>query len=321
MDNGKMRIIFLTVAMACFSFLSSYAQPVIKTTVDKNEILIGEQFKLTIEAIFSPEAYKIRWPAIPDSLRHFEVISRSKMDSMYSNSQLSGLAQTLTLTSFDSGKWVLPSFLVNMDPVKDDTTFNFFTDSLPITVSFSASDTTHLLRDIKPIREADTFNPVWYWVASGILLVALIILIIWYYRYWKKNKASVPSQTKTSPYDAAMKELENLKAFNLSVPEEIKIVHIRLSEILKRYLSLRQNNNYLNKTTGDILILMSSHYLDKDMLAKAAASLRCGDAVKFAKYLPPAYESEGCLRSVKEVINAIQQLTINDKPQTLNLKP
>jgi len=314
MDNGKMRIFFLTGVMACFSFLLSYAQPVVKTSVDKSEILIGDQFKLTIEASFSPEDYKINWPVIPDSLLHFEVISRSKMDSLYNNNRLSGLVQTLTLTSFDSGKWVLPSFIVNLDPVKDDTTYNFFTDSLPITVSFSTSDTTNQLRDIKPIREAETINPLWYWIGAGVLLVALIIFLIWFYRYWKKNKASIPFQTKTSPYDEAMKELENLKAYNLSVPEEIKIVHTKLGEILKRYLSRRQNNDYLNKTTGDILITLRDQYLDKNMLSKAAASLRCGDAVKFAKYLPPSYESEESLQSVKEVINVIQLETKNLKP-------
>jgi hypothetical protein len=42
---------------------------------------------------------------------------------------LPGLSQTFTLTSFDSGKWILPSFLVNVTPVSNDTTFNLFTDS------------------------------------------------------------------------------------------------------------------------------------------------------------------------------------------------
>lgn len=313
-----MRKFYLTAVMACFSFLLSNAQPFVKTSVDKNGILIGGQFKLTIEAGLLPEAYKINWPVIPDSLPHFEVISRSKIDSLYSGNRLLGLEQTLTLTSFDSGKWVLPSFLINMAPVNDDTTYNFFTDSVPVTVSFSTSDTTNLLRDIKPIREVETINPVWYWIGAGILLVALIIFLGWFYRHWKKNKASIPFQTKTSPYDEAMKELEKLKAFNLTVPEEIKIVHSKLGEILKRYLSRRHNNNYLNKTTGDILILLGDQYLDNDMPAKAAASLRCGDAVKFAKYLPPSTESEVCLQSIKEVIQIIQQPTqskpINPKP-------
>src|SRR4249919_2520008 len=101
MDNGKMRLIFLTGVLACSFFLLSFAQPVVKTSVDKNQILIGDQFKLKIEASSLPGEYKINWPVIPDSLLHFEIISRGKVDSSYNDSRLTGLSQTITLTSFD----------------------------------------------------------------------------------------------------------------------------------------------------------------------------------------------------------------------------
>ena len=306
MDKSAMRIFFLTAVMACCCFLLSSAQPVVKTSVDRSEILIGEQFKITIEAGFDPALYKVTWPAIPDSLQHFEVVNRGKMDTLYSNNQLSGLVQTLTLTSFDSGKWILPPFLVNINTTKDDTTYNVFTDSVPITVSFSASDTTNQLRDIKPIRDVETINPIWYWVGAGVLLVGLIIFLIWFYRYWKKNKGILPTpKSKLSPYDAAMKELGELKVYNLSDPADTKIFHTRLADILKGYLTNSQRKNYQNQTTGDTLILLRDQSLDINMLSKAASCLRCSDAVKFAKYQPPVIESEESLQSVKEVINII----------------
>src|SRR5204863_9459235 len=104
MDKKKMWNYFLTVLVSCFSFLLSVQQPVVKTAVDKSEIIIGDQLKLTIEASFNPEEYRITWPAIPDSILHFEVVNRSKMDSLYRDKKLAGLVQTITLTSFDSGK-------------------------------------------------------------------------------------------------------------------------------------------------------------------------------------------------------------------------
>jgi len=321
MDIGKMRMIFLTAILAGFTFLLSHAQPVLKTSVDKSEILIGDQFKLKVELGGIEEGDKINLPIVPDSIQHFEIINQSKIDSIYSNNQLNGVSQTFTITSFDSGKWVLPSFLVNVDPLKDDTTYNFFTDSVPMTVSFSLSDTTSQLKDIKPIREVDTFNPIWYWVGAGALLVALVIFLIWFYRYWKRNKVDVPFNSKVSPYDEAMKELAGLKEYDLTVPDEIRKMHIKLGEILKRYLSRRQNTSYLNKTTSDILILLNDQSLNKDMLGKAAFSLRCSDAVKFAQYLPPASESEACLVAVKEVINNLHVQAQNNKPQSINPKP
>jgi hypothetical protein len=216
---------------------------------------------------------------------------------------------------------VLPSFLVNVDPLKDDTTYNFFTDSVPVTVSFSLSDTTSVIRDIKPIREADTVNVIWYWIGAGVLLAALIIFLIWFYKYWRKNKIDVPFKSKVSPYDEAMKELDKLKALNISSPEEIRVAHIKLGEILKRYLTRKQNTSYLNKTTSEILISLSEQAVDKEMLAKVASSLRCSDAVKFAKYLPPTNETAESMVSIKEVISQIHKQTTIDKPQKPNLKP
>jgi hypothetical protein len=318
MDIGKMRIGFLTAMMAGFTFLFSHAQTVLTTTVDKSEILIGDQFKLKVELGGIEEGFKINMPNIPDSIQHFEVINRSKIDSVYSNNKLNSVSQTFTLTSFDSGKWVLPSFLVNVDPLKDDTTYNFFTDTVPITVSFSLSDTTSQLRDIKPIREADTFNPIWYWVGSGVLLVALVIFLVWFYRYWKRHKVDIPFNSKVSPYDEAMKELAGLKEYDLAAPDATRKMHIKLGDILKRYLSRQQNSSYLNTTTSDILILLNEQNLDKDLLGKAAFSLRCSDAVKFAQYLPPVTESEACVLAVKEVINNLQLQT--NKPPIIKSK-
>ena len=102
--NKRNRWVYIwTVWLACFSSLLSYAQPGIKTFTDKNEILIGEQLKLRVEADFVPGAYNLRWLSLPDSIPHFEVLDRSKIDSVYTNSRLSGISQTFTITSFDSG--------------------------------------------------------------------------------------------------------------------------------------------------------------------------------------------------------------------------
>ena len=308
MDNSKRWLYLWTVFFACFSSLLSYAQPAIKTFVDKNEILIGDQFKLRVEANFSPDDYKLRWLQVPDSLGHFEVISRSKIDSVYSNNRLTGVTQTFTLTSFDSGKWALPSFLIGIDPVKDDTTVNYFTDSVPVTVSFSTSDTTNQLRDIKPIRDVSVINPLWYWIGGGVLLLIAAVIAVWLYRKYKKKKPSIiPVKSGLSAYDEAMLELKNLQQYNFSIPGDLKVVHSNLAELLKRYLSRRENNNFLNNTTGDILLLLSGWGVDKAMVSKIAAALRCGDAVKFAKFIPAEDETYISIASVKELIESFHQ--------------
>ncbi len=136
-----------------FSIFSFAQNPVIKTTVDKNEILIGEQIKLNIEADFPADTYNIHWVDIADSIEHFEVLDRTKIDSIFSENKLTGLSQTFTITSFDSGQWNLPHFVIDFDSLSKGTTLRLLSDSLPITVSFSTADTSSQLRDIKPIRK------------------------------------------------------------------------------------------------------------------------------------------------------------------------
>ena len=307
MDKSYMRRFFLIGLITCFTFILSHAQLIIKTSVDKNEILIGEQFKLKIEASSITPDNKITWPVIPDSILHFEVIYRSKLDSVYSNSQLAAISQTLTLTSFDSGRNVLPSFSINSMAINSKTAINFFTDSLPINVSFSATDTTAQLRDIKPIKDVEIINPIWHYLLYGILFLIILIIVIWYFKKSKKDKLPAILQSKFSAYDEAMMELDSLKKYNTSHQTEIKVIHSKIGEILKRYLSRRQNVDYLNNTTGNILMMLNANILDKNILSNVAAGLRLSDAVKFAKYIPPAIETEENVQKIKQVIKQLEQ--------------
>ena len=315
MGNWKNWNYYFTTVLLCLSVNLCDAQPAIQSSVDKREILIGEQFSLTIKADFSPTDYKLQWPVLPDSMAHFEVLSR-RVDSLYSNQQLSGFIQTITFTSFDSGKWVLPSFLLTIDRVGHDSTFHLFTDSVPVTVSFSASDTTQQLRDIKPIREVETINPIWYWLGGGVVLAAVIALLIWWWKRKRKIKAD-PFQSNLSAYDEAIKELKKLAGYNLAIREEVKMFHSQLAAIFKQYLSRIYQKPYLSKTTREILLLLKEQQVEDQLLNKVLISLHYGDAVKFAKYFPPVSESEHCMKLVEELVEEIQQLKQTPKPLNL----
>ena len=295
-------LLLLTVANYCWAQL-----PTVKTSVSNNSILIGEQFQLKVEAVFAGAAYRLNWINLPDSLQHFELIEKSKADSIYTNDQLTGVTQKFTLTSFDSGKWNLPVARVNIDPVKDDSTYNFFSDSIPINVSFSVSDTTAQLRDIKPLYEVSDKWPLWYWIAGGVSILILIALLVWLFRYWKKKRSAVGFKSKNNPFDEAMQQLDALKKYNLSDAADIKIFHSKLVTIFTEFLTGNYNTNHLNKITGDLLIVLKSREASAETVSKMASSLRLADAVKFAKFLPASGDSENNLQVIKETIIRLYQ--------------
>jgi len=308
-----MRKLLLTVIMSCLAFFLSVAQPVVKTSVDKDEILIGQQFNLKVQATFAGDDFFIKWINVPDSLPHFELIQKSKIDSTFDNQHLSGLSQTFTFTSFDSGKWTLPTFNIIFNGVKNDSVIKVFTDSLPMIVSFSTADTTQALKDIKAIRQVEAANTIWYWIGGALLLLLLGLLIYWLYKRNKKVKKIETLPSNVGPYEEALQQLENLSAYNLALPKEVLQYHVKLIEIFRRYLSRKENSDYQNKTTGDILIALKDNYRGKDIISKASTAMRFSDAVKFAKYSPPAAETIINKQLIKDSIDSIELPAIINK--------
>lgn len=304
--------ILITAALICFSFCTQFifAQtPSVKTFVDKSDILIGEYIQYKITATFPNGIYKVNWFTPADSVAHFEIVERGKIDTTSENNN-TVLQQTITLTSFDSGRWNTPGFVINFDLLKDDTTLNIVTDSIAVNVGYAPADTSNQLRDIKPILEVQVTNYLWYYIGGIILLLLLIAFFLW--RYFKNKRKDPPTifSGKIAPYDEALQNLEKLKQLNLKDPEAIKKLHADLAAIFKWYISRKQRMSIMNKTTGDVLVHLADNDLPREIISNTAIALRCGDAVKFAKYLPAVTESEESFATIKETIHFIH----NSKP-------
>jgi hypothetical protein len=296
------------VILPCTTFSQ---QPVVQTFTDKNNILIGEYIEYKVKAIFPSGIYKANWFAMPDSIAHFELVSRGKIDTTTENSN-TVLQQTITLTSFDSGKWNTPAFVIGFNTLKDKTALKILTDSIAVNVGYAPADSTNQLRDIKPIIEVTVKDYLWYYIGAGIILLLLILLLLRRYLKNRKKTPAFQSMGKLSPYDEAMQELEKLKKLDLQDAGELKQFHSKLASIFKWYISRKQRVSILNKTTGDVLVQLTNNNLSKDIISEAATALRCGDAVKFAKYMPGTGESNDCAARIKNTINFMQQKnTIN----------
>ena len=304
------RLWLLPFATCLLPILSLSQSPSIQTTVNKSDILIGEQLKLTIKANFKPGIFRVNWLSVPDSIPHFDIVDKGNLDSSTYKDNSKSIQQTIIFTSFDSGKWTIPSFRINFDPLIDDTTINLFSDTVRVNVSYSRPDSTNQLRDIKPIIDVSITDYTWYYFAGGIIVLLLIGYFIW--RYLKKKKKDEPAiivESKLSPYDEAMEELQKLDRYDLQNTAELKAYHTKLADIFKRYLGRKQNKDLTNYTTGDLLIKIKETELSHENISSLATALRCSDAVKFAKYQPGSIESNECYAKIKEIINTIEHAT------------
>jgi hypothetical protein len=238
-----------------------------------------------------PENQSIRFLSI-DTLPHFEFLEKQKIDTS-GTSTGTVLKQLFTITSFDSGHWVIPSFILEK---------NIATDTIPVDVGFSNFDPNQDYHDIKEIIEV---NPVekknWLWfIVSGAVL--FILIIIWLISMKKKNVA--PSvKPAVNPYEDAMKQLEQLR--KQSLPP--KQYYSELVDIFRLYIFRKNEILSLQKTTDDLILQLKDINLDKEQHTQLAQALRLSDFVKFAKYIPTAEDDANMFNTIKNSITIIER--------------
>ncbi len=276
----------------------------VQTAINTNDILIGEQIKYQIKINLANSSYRIDI-AIPDSVPHFEIIEQNKFDTVDANGVYT-LRQDILFTSFDSGVWKIPSFPVTISfPNKASKVF--LSDSFLVRVGYSPADSSGQLRDIKPVMEVFVIDRQWMYYAGASLLA--LILAFFIYRYFRNRKKKTPPlfDAALSPYEEAIKALNQLQQQSSSDSNSLKLFYISLSDIFKKYYSRKTNKNLMSITTGDLLMLLQSHTNTPEILSAAAQALRCGDAVKFAKYIPPASETTQSVSQIKDTIALLEK--------------
>jgi hypothetical protein len=248
---------------------------------------------------------------MPENVPHFDIVDPGKFDTTGDNGSYS-LHREIVFTSFDSGAWHIPSFPVTL--VKNNSYKKFLTDSVLVNVGYSPADSTNQLRDIKPVMEVAEPDYFWYYVAAALLALLIIGLVVYFIKTARKKSPFPGMDSALKPYDEAMAELDKLKALNLSNADEVKKYHTSLSYILKRYYSRANRTDYLNTTTSDFLVnLKDWNPGEADMLSKVAESLRMGNAVKFAKFVPMVPESEQCQEAIRQCIESSAKQTQQPK--------
>ena len=258
-------------------------------TVDRQGILIGEQFILKLQATVPNAGF---WPAV-DTLPHFEIL-QSKIDSQQNGNNLQ-ITHTLTLTSWDSGKWNLPSFAVR--GFKS-------TKPIPITVSFSSPfDPNQEYHDVKDIMEVEKpARETWFWYLIGLLVLLLLFALLFPSKKKKTNDGVfVPDE---GIFKESLKKLDQLKTHP---PTDRKVFYTTLVIIFRDYLSKRKDIQSHAQTTDDLSRQMKRLELRDGIYQPLVQTLQLSDLVKFAQFEPISSDNDKALETIRESIIAIEK--------------
>ncbi len=283
----------------------SWAQetPTVKASIDKNNILIGEPIRFMID-VKSPMSSGNLLPQF-DSIPHFELIEKANRDSLIS---ATGASYHLEwkLTSFDSGTRMIPALSVTIGNRV------FKTDSLAVEVSYGKIDSAQDYHDIKGIRDLE--NPdVKYivWIVSAIAVISLF-LFYWFFRHPFVKEKIVEKNTgsRASHLDDALASLDQLKKMLQEDPSSVKKYYSGLNDTLRIFLNRRLGLMTMEKTSEELILNLSNLNMDRDAFSSLTATLRMGDFVKFAKYVPGPYENDTNWEVIKNSLVLINEKKI-----------
>ncbi|WP_159517107.1 hypothetical protein [Sunxiuqinia indica] len=261
-----------------------------RAIIDSTNILIGDQINLRIE-LDQPTNVGIEFPVIGDSLSAtVEIIDKSPLDTFQldEKDQIK-IIQNLTITSFDSGKQVVPPFrfLLKYDELYDTIETlpaEFFVHSMPI-------DTTKGPTDIKKPYDAPvTLKEVSPYILGAILIGALIFFLFYYIQRRRKNKPifAKPAKPKEPAHIIALRELDRIKEEKLWQTEEIKAYYSLVSDTLRTYIEDRFNIQAMEYTTDETIRAFEQRktLVSGKSFEELKNILTLADLVKFAKYRP-----------------------------------
>lgn len=281
-------LFFFTAAQLC-----AQKGVAVAAAVDKTAILIGEPLQLTLQATFS-NAHALLFFTL-DSLPHFEISNRSKIDTQATAGQ-TVLTQTLTLTSWDSGAWAIP-------PLSIAGLKNNVTKPLVVTVAYTPMPPNQDYHDIKDIIDVQKpERTTWYWYLVGAALLALIGLLLF---PKKKREAVVETPLHEGAYKRA---LQNLDALQLNTTADDKEYFTELIQIFRTYLQQGKGIHSFQQTTDDLSRQLQRLQLPHGDLKKLVETLQLSDFVKFAQYKVSKNEREQAWTEIKQRITAIEQL-------------
>ncbi len=240
--SERMKQFIFLICLWASAIIPAQAQEIqARVLIDTAHVLIGDQFNLKIE-LDQAKNMKVQFPQIGDTLSStIEVISRSPLDTFHlEKDEQIKIIQNLTITSFDTGKQIIPSFHFDLKMNRLAQTIEtqpveFFVHTIPI-------DTTKGPVDIKkPYGAPVTLKEVSPYILGIMLLGALLFFLFYYLHRRKHNKPVFGkfSKPKEPPHIIAIRMLDRIKDQKLWQHNQVKTYYSDISDTLRIYIEDR----------------------------------------------------------------------------------
>ena len=301
-------ILFLMATFAFFGGLK--AQNVeVEGKVNDTKVQVGKPFTLDL-SLKVPYGWFVEWNdfAIDTLSEQLDIIKRSEVERTADADSNVIVKQQLTLMTFDTGQIQVPAVgLTYAKSFDDPDRLKAYTDPINLYSTTITVDTTLAYKPIvEPIAAPVQMKEVFPWILA-VLLLALVVFGIWYWRKHRKTKVDADGNIVRGPvippYDKAVGDLENLRQQKLWQSGKVKEYFSSLTDIAREYIEGQFGVNAVEMTTDDILEEVKPLHFSQETYNKLKETMEVADLVKFAKYSAANLESENAMNSMTEFVN------------------
>lgn len=285
MKNLSATILFLLLA-------KSIAGQDVRVTArfDTSGILIGDQIGYTV-TVEQPSGIALSYMPVKDTLvKNIEILAGPVTDTSELSDSRMMLVSRYLVTSFDSGKYVVPPFYAEINDESGIRRYYSDYSFLEVNrVKIAPPDTTAQIFDIvAPYKAPVTLGEMLPWILLAMAAGALVWGVIFLVRRFRRNGKEPEAERNPDPaHVTAFRELEKLRSEQLWQKGEVKQYYSRLTEIVRQYLEDRYGIFSLEMTSSETLdALLKTGFRRDENYEKLKSVLTISDLVKFAKFKP-----------------------------------
>lgn len=307
----KKYFISVLVLLLGASFCRAQDDGARRSRLSRDSILIGDQIEWTIDLQLAPgEAVRISKPG-PEPVPGVEALGEITLDTLSAKNGTLALRGHVTLTSFDSGSYVLPPIhvlLARADGSIDTLEYagpHLEVNTIPIDTA------TFQPYDIKgQIRYPLTFKEVIPWIGLAALLAALVWLAIRWIRLRRQNRDFFGKPVvKDPPHIVALRSLEKTRSQKLWQTGRQKQFYTQVTDALRQYIADRYGIAALEQTSAEMFRELCEKDIDPALTEKLKDLFTTADFVKFAKHTASDQENEN---AVPTAIRFVNETYMND---------
>ena len=274
----------------------------IEASVDRDRITVGDPFLYRI-TVKSPGNSAVEWPESGRPPEGFDLLSFEHEGPLSGPGGVNVDSLRYELTLYRTGEHSIPPFALKC-VLEDGTEISAESDSISVTVLSVIDDEAEDIRDLKDPVEIPGEVPWYFWAIGGLVLLAVAAgLFLYFRRRGKRNDTNgADTAIERLPEEIALEELDRLALKEWLAQGHVKAHYSALSEILRRYLSVRYGIAAMEYTTSELIAALNALDLGHEESRAVRVLFEECDMVKFAKYTPETHRQSLSLREGREIV-------------------